>query len=876
VKDETLASPAKADHNAIAFLRHLRAVNVGGLRVSSVLIAILVPLFLVPDYFLIPEHFSTLLVLRVAVSGYAVVTVTLTFWPFGKRWVSLLSTALFLLVGVVISAMIHLHQGYRDPYYAGLMLVILGAGVLMKWRLYECCLAYGGIYLSYVVPCLADEIQEASAFISNNFFLLSTIVVVTAAQHNNLRLLRSEFFSGRALQEALERLQELDRLKSNFFSNITHELRTPLTMILSPLESMLAGDLADLRPAQREHLEPIHRHALKLLKLINDLLDLAKLDERHVRLRAEQTDLVALVTEIIEHAQPLAGRKHVELGLEVRQFADDLHVDSERMERVLVNLVSNALKFTEPGGRITVWMDRSSKEVEIGVEDTGVGIPADRLDAVFERFSQADDSITRRYGGTGIGLALAKEIVELHGGRITVQSTVGRGSTFVVHLRRGVGHLDPYVLDRRRSEQEGPRRRSHDREPREWTQLLLERKDYRYLDLEHATERRIALRGSGRPKATKVLVVEDNVEVLRFINSQLTEEHDVFLAGDGKKGLELAQRELPNVIVTDYMMPEMDGLSMLRALRADPRTAQIPVILLTAKNLLEDRIDAREAGADVYLNKPFSPRELRSAVGQLLEKQGKQLSFLVHEQIKSLEVISAGLAHEIHNPLNYIRSALFVICEAAGELEQLVKNGALAEDRVGILGTANTKIARMRAIADKGVERIARMVEVVRNYAREGYPSEPSPLPLDATIRDLAKLVAPAHENSVEVELDLGAGDALVRCIPGEMQQAICNIWQNALDAVGKDGRVTLRTRREGALVSLEVSDNGCGIPSDQLGRVFTPFYTTKGPGEGLGLGLSVAYQVIHQAAGDLSLESQAGIGTRLRVRLPVYEPPQA
>jgi signal transduction histidine kinase len=322
------------------------------------------------------------------------------------------------------------------------------------------------------------------------------------------------------------------------------------------------------------------------------------------------------------------------------------------------------------------------------------------------------------------------------------------------------------------------------------------------------------------------------------------------------------------------MMPEMDGLSLLGALRTDPSTEQIPVIMLTAKTQVEDRIDARTAGAEVYLTKPFNPRELRSAVAQLLHKRGQQVSFAVHEQVRSLETISAGLAHEIHNPLSYIRTALYVISESMVKIERAAADPVYRRSQPPEqMREARVKIGRMYAVALKGVERINRIVELLRNYAREGFPSEPTPMCLDDTVRDMSELLAPSHDHEILVELDLHAGSARVSCIPEEMQRAIGNLWQNALDAVGPGGRVTIKTRVEGSLAILEVADNGPGIPREELSRIFAPFYTSKDPGQGLGLGLSIAYQVITHSGGSLTVESVEEQGSTFRVRLPVFEP---
>ncbi len=343
----------------------------------------------------------------------------------------------------------------------------------------------------------------------------------------------------------------------------------------------------------------------------------------------------------------------------------------------------------------------------------------------------------------------------------------------------------------------------------------------------------------------------------------------MYLAQDGAKGLELALRELPDVIITDYMMPEMDGLSLLRALRGDPRTKNIPAIMLTAKTQVQDRIDAREAGAEVYLSKPFSPRELRSAVGQLLERRGRQLSQTLHEQVKSLELISAGLAHEIHNPLSYIRSSLFVIEELVTQMHNVARDPDGAHALVSLVQDSRDKVMRMHQIAKKGVGRIARTVELVRTHAREGYVREPIALCIDSTIADMAPLLSPGNDYDIRVELDLQAKGAHVSCIAEDMQRSISNLWQNALDAVGPGGQVAIRTRAEPGYVTIEVTDNGPGIPRDQLERIFVPFYTTKEPGKGLGLGLSIAYQVINQTGGSITVESVENSGASFRVRLP-------
>ena len=680
------------------------------------------------------------------------------------------------------------------------------------------------------------------------------------------------------LELSYKKLQELDRVKSQFFSNITHELRTPLTLILAPIESILEGETGDFSENQRTYLNPIRRNALKLLKLINDLLDLARIEEHFMRIRVEPTDMAALLTEIAEHATPLAARKKIDLELEIQPDCVPIYADAEKIERAVINLVSNALKFTDDGGRVVLKLEHGEGEVVVAVQDNGIGIPAKLMDRIFKRFSQADGSVTRRFGGTGIGLALSRELVEIHGGELKAHSTEHEGSRFEIHLKPGQEHFDPKVLDRRKkTDHFDDLRRVEDRGPVEWTQQLLELKDYRFLDIEEVTERRLATREQAASRATKVLVVEDNLEVLRFIHQQLRDEHMVYLGRDGVHGLELARREKPDVIVTDYMMPEMDGLTLLRELRSDTTTSDIPVIMLTAKSRIDDRMEVREAGADIYMNKPFSPRELRTAVRQLLERQGRQADVFMREHVRNLEVISAGLAHEIHNPLSYIKNGFVVISEKVDSIARTLGRDDLeTAERTQRIQTSLDRMNRMREISRRGIERIEQVVQLVRRYAREGYPEEPTPIKMDDAIRDVGELISTTVDKQVHVDLDLQAGDARVSCIPEEMHQVIRNLWQNALDAVGADGRVRVATRREqedGVMV-LEVEDDGPGIPRENLRRIFTPFFTSKEPGKGMGLGLAISQQVVTRAGGAIAVKSSPGEGTAFRVRLPMVGAP--
>jgi signal transduction histidine kinase len=667
------------------------------------------------------------------------------------------------------------------------------------------------------------------------------------------------------------RVQEQNDVQRKFFANITHELRTPLTMILAPLESMLAQDFGPLTSTQRAYLQANQRNALRLLRLINDLLDLAKKQEGFLKLRPERSDLRALLEEVVGYSRPLAARKKVGLELVVNGIPQDLYVDLERIERVLVNLVSNALKFTSEGG-VTITLDCKDGEVQVAVADTGIGIAPEALTKVFERFQQADGSVTRRFGGTGLGLAYAKEIVELHGGRLSVDSTPGKGSRFTVHLWEGADRIPDSVRDRRVGPSSDPPpelRRMEDQEPREWAQHLQKKDEYRFSEIADVTERRLVTRGAPEPLAVRVLVVEDHADILELVNLQLRDRYSVFVAQDGRAGLELARQEHPDLIITDYMMPEMDGLSMVKELRADPKFGETSIIMLTAKNQLEDRLAVRDAGVDIFLAKPFSPRELDAAVRQLLERRGRHVNNLMRAHAEGLEIVSGGLAHEIQNPLNFIKGAQHMIFEQVAKIREQIAGAALTDQtRVAAVERAKQRIERLVQSATEGVSRIEGVVALMRRYAREGYPKEETEVVFDTAVKEVAQLVAPPIDSECELELDLQAADGQVRLVPEEFNQVVRSLVQNAMEAVPTKGKVWVRTRGEGSQLVLEVTDNGPGIPADQVTKIFSPFFTTKS-GNGRGLGLSIAQLAVSRAGGSIEVASVSNVETTFRVRLP-------
>jgi len=408
----------------------------------------------------------------------------------------------------------------------------------------------------------------------------------------------------RIVEERTEELRRANETKSRFLANISHEFRTPLTLTFGPLQDFLDRRIQSYDEAQ-PHFERALRNGRRLLQLINQLLDLSRIESGTLTLQARRQDLNDFLSQVSAQFESLADSRAITLhvGAPPDPF---LHgFDADMLENALVNLLANAFKFTPDGGTITLHLHREADgKACIEVGDTGVGIAADHVPYLFDRFYQVDATTTRKREGVGIGLALVKELVALHGGTITVESKVGVGTRFMIHLPDVP--LEAAGLD----EEQAPARRTTA------AQLTV-------------AEIETSLVAAEAPQASKavsadatiVLLVEDNADMRAYLRDHLKDHFEVVEAENGKVGLARARELVPDLVLSDVMMPEMDGLDLCKALKHDERTSHIPVVLLTAKADVESRISGFERGADAYLPKPFNAEELQVRVRSLIDQR---------------------------------------------------------------------------------------------------------------------------------------------------------------------------------------------------------------------------------------------------------------
>jgi PAS domain S-box-containing protein len=413
-----------------------------------------------------------------------------------------------------------------------------------------------------------------------------------------------------------EALAEIDRAKTVFFSNVSHEFRTPLTLMLGPLEQMMAED--GLPRDARERLNLVHRNSLRLLKLVNSLLDFARIEAGRVQASFEPTDVAALTRDLASTFRSAIERAGLKFVVACEDLQEPLFIDREMWEKIVLNLLSNAFKFTLHG-EITVRLRREHEAAVLTVTDTGVGVSDKELPRLFDRFHRVEGSEARTQEGSGIGLALVQELVKLHGATVDAASTLGQGTTFRVRVPFGAAHLPPESVRSARTDNIatlGARAFVH--EALRWLPD----------DEVDATSALPALLETSNPArdprfaatfGARVLLADDNADMRAYVRELLTPAYAIEAVADGEQALAAARRERPDLIMTDVMMPRLDGFGLLAAIRGDESLRSVPVVILSARAGEEARIEGFDAGADDYLVKPFSARELIARIGALLE-----------------------------------------------------------------------------------------------------------------------------------------------------------------------------------------------------------------------------------------------------------------
>ncbi len=643
------------------------------------------------------------------------------------------------------------------------------------------------------------------------------------------------------LQGLLERIRELDEIKTQFFANVSHELRTPLALILGPAQRLVDDQGAITLAERRESAHVIARNARMLLKHVNDLLDLSKLEAGKLKIELQDADVSALARLVASYFAVLAADRHIAYAVEASEPCVGA-VDPDKLQRVIMNVLANAFKFVPDGGRVRCSVTKGTGTLTVAIDDSGPGVKPEMRQAIFERFRQADGGSTRKRGGTGLGLAIAKDFVEMHKGSIAVRDSDLGGARFEISL--------PLLQIGHRESLPGAGERGVDRSTLDG---LIE---------ELRPSLPAASVATARPAtaSARVLVVEDNSDMNRFIVQCLSPHYEVASAFDGREGLEQALRFRPDLIVSDIMMPNMSGDEMIAELRKLPEWSDTPILLLSAKADDDLKVKLLDNGAQDFIVKPFAEKDLLVRARNLIQAhqalaQVDGLRRAAENANRAKDEFLAMLGHELRNPLSPIVTAL-----------QLMKLQGPNESE------------RARAVIERQVTHLTRLVDDLLDVSRIARGK----VELKADLVEIAEVVAKAIEmasplleqRNHTLAVQVPRSGLLVDADITRLSQVISNLLTNAAKYTPSGGHITISGEAVDHEVFLRVRDTGIGITPDVLPHIFDLFVQERQAIDraqgGLGIGLTIVRNLVERHGGTVQVTSDGpGRGSEFTIRLP-------
>ena len=835
------------------------------------------------DFVVYPDMVPVIFVNRMITAVLMVMCGLLVKVFVSKALISIVVHTVALLPLASISYMVYQTEGAASPYYGGLNLVLVGATLLLRWSTFESAINVVLCLLTYAVALVAHGDDWLAAFIPMYFIFVTGAIATTATYFINASRFREFCLSmevadtNKQLEATNEKLRTIDETKSRFFANLSHELRTPLTLILGPAESIRSSDKLRGDTQLMESLDTIEENGYRLLRLINDILDLVKLDSGESPPRPEVVHVEDFITGLTSNLKAVAELKGIKISSDCHADArPEVWLDRGHMEKIVLNLCVNALKFTNAGGSVSLSANMVGDDLQLEVMDTGQGMSEEDAANVFVRFWQADMSAKRKHRGAGIGMSLVKSLVESMDGDVEVDSKLGEGTTFRVTIPAPVPPTGEEIAQQQQPDTDILEKFNEQARVRIATAVPGKKVEPQRDNAQTREGGEVVERSDRERKC--VLIADDEAGMRKFVANQLMGYYDLIEAADGQEAWDLAALHKPDLIITDLMMPEMDGIELTREIRGNPELARIPIMLITAQASESPRLEALKAGVNDFISKPFSAVELGVRAGNLLdssefefrladnnvrlEKAYHQLkeqeSLLVQtEKLTSLGRMSAGIVHEVNNPLNYTKIALHTL---------KTFKSAIDKDQ-------EDEFLETLADAEEGVKRVIGIISDLRSFTR-GDAVSMKPLHLSDVMesaRRLASSMLSGIECSIEVDpaIEIQGNDR-------QLCQVFVNFMQNAARAIEVkseqlgpfEGKISIKgeTLADGG-ARVIIRDNGCGIAPEDINRIYEPFFTKNDVGEGMGLGLSICHSILEQHNTHISVESEVGKFTEFRIQ---------
>lgn len=850
------------------FNLEITRIDVSAAVRASLLVLLLTPVFYIIkiDYLFTPSNYKYFLFIRLIIMGVAAIGFILSQKPSYARFAKIITFTVLCVTGWGVDLMVR-ELGYDSPYYAGLNLVYLGSLLVPwggRWTFYTCVF----VYLGYLLPILFFDLDKITwlSFINNNLFQLCTIVIVTVASHFHYHTRRIELVNRLTIAQQAEELEERDKYKREFISNITHELKTPLSVVIGNVD-LIMESIGERDDAVTEQARQVQQAAFQLANHVDRIIAVSKIDDPTVKLDLQNYNYCGVVQNLFSIFDHKARAEKITYTLNCPEKPLVVNVDIIKIEEVLTNLIQNAFKFTDEDGSVTVTVASDGQQVITEVADTGVGISEEKQANIFDRMFQADGVLSKRHGGMGLGLYIVKKNIEMHGGTVEVGSREGKGTSFKYTLPLHIDQTVPVKNEHGGEECRPPieRRSGRDRRADERRRTFEYQQSMGIDDLARMSfTGNIDLFENMNPSHPSILIVEDNPGMMKVVIEALRGDYNLLLGRDAFEALEKLDTYSGKVslILSDIMMPGMSGFDFCGKVMENSEWKRIPLIFITALMSEEDQLKGFGLGATDYITKPYNIKILKEKVNHWISRRQyetilKNMSQELEVKVKQISRARDIILHEIRNPMAVISTANQLIAKVKE------KNSA---------GAGDPKINEYLGKLHQGVQSLNSVIETTRQLDFNAMGTR-KPEYVNSIVQEV--LSQSGHFiGAIRVVIDMDQStDILVNADRQMLVQVLVNLIRNAAEAIGErdppeGGSITIASSiSDTNCIAIKISDNGIGMDENEREKIFRFKYTTKRDGTGIGLYLCKMMVKIHE--GFIQVESTKGSGSTFTLSFP-------